>query len=94
MLNRRKIMDKIQALQVFARTVETGSLTKAADQLNLHISVVSKSLKFLETQLGFKLLNRTTRRLSLTCEGEAFYEKAVSLLAELENTFQDLSGAA
>lgn len=87
-------MDKIQALQVFARTVETGSLTKAADQLNLHISVLSKALKYLEKQLGFKLLNRTTRRLSLTAEGEAFYEKAVFLLNELENTFQDLSGVA
>lgn len=87
-------MDRIQALQIFARTVESGSFTKAADQLNLHISVVSKGIKYLETQLGSRLLNRTTRKLALTAEGEVFYEKCQSLLAELENTFHDLSGSA
>ncbi|TCT16475.1 LysR family transcriptional regulator [Bibersteinia trehalosi] len=87
-------MDRIQALQIFARTVESGSFTKAADQLNLHISVVSKGIKYLETQLGSRLLNRTTRKLALTAEGEVFYEKCQTLLAELENTFQDLSGSA
>lgn len=87
-------MDRIQALQIFARTVESGSFTKAADQLNLHISVVSKGIKYLENQLGSRLLNRTTRKIALTAEGEAFYEKCQRLLAELENTFQDLSGSA
>lgn len=87
-------MDRIQALQIFACTVESGSFTKAADQLNLHISVVSKGIKYLETQLGSRLLNRTTRKLALTAEGEVFYEKCQVLLAELENTFQDLSGSA
>ncbi|WP_018652522.1 LysR family transcriptional regulator [Actinobacillus capsulatus] len=87
-------MDRIQTLQVFIHVVETGSFSKAADQLNLHVSAVSKAVKYLENQLGLRLLNRTTRSLKLTAEGEAFYEKAQFLLAELEETFQDLSGVS
>ncbi|ABR75011.1 LysR family transcriptional regulator [Actinobacillus succinogenes] len=87
-------MDRIQTLQVFAHVVESGSFSKAADQLNLHVSAVSKAVKYLENQLGSRLLNRTTRSLKLTAEGEAFYEKAQFLLAELEETFQDLSGVS
>lgn len=87
-------MDRIQTLQVFTHVVETGSFSKAADQLNLHVSAVSKAVKYLENQLGLRLLNRTTRSLKLTAEGEAFYEKAQFLLAELEETFQDLSGVS
>lgn len=84
-------MDKIQSLQIFVAIVESGSLGKAAEQLNLHLSVVSRSLKNLEIHLGTKLLNRTTRRLSLTAEGEIFYNKCLILLDELEQTFQGLS---
>ncbi|WGE65685.1 LysR family transcriptional regulator [Actinobacillus equuli] len=87
-------MDRIQTLQVFTHVVETGSFSKAADQLNLHVSAVSKAVKYLENQLGLRLLNSTTRSLKLTAEGEAFYEKAQFLLAELEETFQDLSGVS
>ncbi|WGE89694.1 LysR family transcriptional regulator [Actinobacillus arthritidis] len=87
-------MDRIQTLQVFTHVVETGSFSKAADQLNLHVSAVSKAVKYLENQLGLRLLNRTTRSLKLTTEGDAFYEKAQFLLAELEETFQDLSGVS
>lgn len=84
-------MDKIQSLQIFVAIVESGSLGKAAEQLNLHLSIVSRSLKNLEIHLGTKLLNRTTRRLSLTAEGEIFYNKCLILLDELEQTFQGLS---
>ncbi|QIW16513.1 LysR family transcriptional regulator [Pasteurellaceae bacterium RH1A] len=87
-------MDRIQALQIYARVVETGSFTQSADQLNLHVSAVSKAVKYLETQLGSRLLNRTTRKIALTAEGEVFYEKCQNLLAELEQTFNDLSGSA
>lgn len=87
-------MDRIQTLQVFSHVVETGSFSKAADQLNLHVSAVSKAVKYLENQLGSRLLNRTTRSLKLTAEGEVFYEKAQFLLTELEETFQDLSSVS
>lgn len=87
-------MDRIQTLQIYARVVESGSFSKAAEQLDVHVSVVSKAVKYLENQLGSRLLNRTTRKIALTAEGEQFYEKCVSLLAELENTFNDLSGSA
>ncbi|VEG13027.1 LysR family transcriptional regulator [Moraxella cuniculi] len=87
-------MDRIQSLQIYVLVVETGSFTKCAEQLNLHVSVVSKAIKYLEHQLGTRLLNRTTRKISLTAEGEAFYEKSQSLLAELADTFHDLSSAS
>lgn len=87
-------MDRIQSLQIYVLVVETGSFTKCAEQLNLHVSVVSKAIKYLEHQLGTRLLNRTTRKISLTAEGEAFYEKSQNLLTELENTFHDLSSAS
>ena len=86
-------MNKIQALEIFIVIVEAGSFTKAAEQLNLHTSQVSKALKFLETNLGIKLINRTTRKLILTAEGELFYAKAVNLLCEFEKTFNNLSSA-
>lgn len=87
-------MDRIQTLQVFSHVVETGSFSKAADQLNLHVSAVSKAVKYLENQLGSRLLNRTARSLKLTAEGEVFYEKVQFLLTELEETFQDLSSVS
>lgn len=87
-------MDRVQILQVYVQVVNSGSFSKAAESLNLHVSAVSKAVKYLENQLGSRLLNRTTRTLALTGEGEAFYEEAQSLLARLESTFNDLSGSA
>ncbi|WP_373768032.1 LysR family transcriptional regulator [Glaesserella sp.] len=87
-------MDKIQSLKIFVGVVETGSFSQCAELMNVHVSVVSKAIKFLETQLGSRLINRTTRSLAVTAEGERLYEKSVSLLADLEDTFQDLSGSA
>lgn len=87
-------MDRIQALQIYTHVVESGSFTQAADRLNLHVSAVSKAVKYLENQVGSRLLNRSTRKIALTSEGEAFYEKCQNLLIDLEQTFNDLSGSA
>jgi DNA-binding transcriptional LysR family regulator len=77
-------MDRFAALTAFARVVETGSFARAADRLNVSISSVSRQVAELEAHLGARLINRTTRRLSLTESGQVFYERCVQLLADLE----------
>lgn len=77
-------MDRFHAMAVFAKVVEQGSFARAADRLDLSTSAVSRHLADLESHLGVRLLNRTTRRLSLTESGQAFHERVVQLLADLE----------
>lgn len=76
-------MDRFQALDTFAKVVELGSFARAADRLELSTSAISRQVAELEAQLGVRLLNRTTRRLSLTEAGQAYYERCVQLLADL-----------
>jgi LysR family transcriptional regulator, regulator for bpeEF and oprC len=78
-------MDHILALRAFLRISETGAFGRAADQLNLPRSTVSKLIQDLENHLGVRLVQRTTRSVSVTAEGAAYYERAVRLLAELEH---------
>jgi DNA-binding transcriptional LysR family regulator len=77
-------MDKLTGMAVFARVVEAQSFTAAATQLGMSKSAVSKALSGLEDRLGARLLNRTTRRLSLTEVGRAYYERSARILAEAE----------
>ena len=70
-------------MDIFVHVVESGSFIRAAEQLQMHRPAVSKALQQLEEELGVKLLHRTTRRLSLTSEGEAFYQRAKVLLGEM-----------
>jgi DNA-binding transcriptional LysR family regulator len=77
--------DRLQALAVFVRVGESGSFTRAADDLNLSQPSVSRIVGDLEARLGVKLLLRTTRRLTLTAAGAAFLERARDVLADLEN---------
>ncbi len=77
-------MDRFLALTVFAKVVEQGSFARAADRLEMSTSAVSRRVGELEAHLDVRLLNRTTRRLSLTESGQAFYERCVQLLADLE----------
>jgi len=77
-------MDRFQALTAFARVVETGSFARAAERLGVSVSSVSRLVADLEAHLDVRLLNRTTRRLSLTESGQAFFERCVQLLADLE----------
>lgn len=72
-------MNNLRHMSVFARIVESGSISAAAEALELSKSVVSQHLKTLETDLGVPLLKRTTRRQTLTPAGEAFYAKCQQL---------------
>lgn len=77
-------MDKLSRMAVFARVVEAKSFSSAALQLKTSKSAVSKQLARLEAELGARLLNRTTRQMSLTEVGAAFYEHCARMLAEAE----------
>lgn len=88
------MLDRFAALTVFARVVEQGSFTRAADRLGVSASAVSRQVAELEAHLGVRLLNRTTRTLSLTESGQAFLERAVQLLADLEEAEAAVSAAA
>jgi DNA-binding transcriptional LysR family regulator len=76
-------MDQLLAIRVFARVVEAGTFTKAADSLQMPNATVTKLIQSLESHLGVKLLQRTTRRVSVTPDGAAYYEKTGRLLKEL-----------
>ena len=77
-------MDNLSGLVVFAQVVEARSFTGAARRLGVSKASVSKQLSRLEERLGARLLNRTTRRLSLTEVGAAFYERCARIVAEAE----------
>jgi DNA-binding transcriptional LysR family regulator len=76
-------MDQLLAMRVFARVVEAGTFTKAADSLHMPNATVTKLIQSLESHLGVKLLQRTTRRVSVTPDGAIYYEKSGRLLKEL-----------
>lgn len=78
-------------MQVFLRVVEAGSFSEAARLLRMTPSTVSKLVSRIEARLGIRLLERSTRRLSLTAEGQIYYEKSLALLAELDDIESDLS---
>lgn len=73
-------------MQVFTRVVDANSFTRAADSLGLPRTTVTTTVQNLENLLQVRLLNRTTRRLSLTPDGAAYYERCVRILADLEET--------
>jgi DNA-binding transcriptional LysR family regulator len=87
-------VDRFQALRVFTQVVESGSFSGAADKLDLSTTAASRHVAELEAHLQTRLLNRTTRRVSLTESGRAFYERAVQLLADLDEAEQEASRAA
>lgn len=87
-------MDRFQSLTAFAKVVETGSFARAADRLDFSVSAVSRQVADLEAHLGVRLLNRTTRRLSLTESGRAFHERCVQLLADLDEAEEEVTAAA
>lgn len=79
------IMNNLGDLEVFARMVSAGSMSAAGRELGLSPAVVSKRLRRLEDRLGTRLMNRTTRQISLTEAGQGFYERVVAILAGLED---------
>jgi len=76
--------DSLLDMRIFVRVVEAGSLSGAARALNLSLAVVSRKLARIEERLGVRLLNRTTRALSLTEEGQRFHVRCVRILADIE----------
>lgn len=86
-------MDQLLALKVFVRIAETNGFARAADSMNIPRPTVTKLVQDLEQHLGAKLLQRTTRRVSVTAEGSAYYERAKRLIAELEDMDQLASRA-
>lgn len=76
-------MDQLSAMRAFVRVVETGTFTRAADLLDMPKPTVTKLIQQLEAHLRAKLLNRTTRRVTVTMDGAAYYERALRLLDEL-----------
>ncbi|AWK88706.1 LysR family transcriptional regulator [Azospirillum thermophilum] len=81
-------MDRLDDMLAFIKVVDTKSFTAAAERLNLSKSVVSRRIGELENRLGARLLNRTTRKLSLTEVGQAFYERCTRILADLDEAEQ------
>ena len=79
-------MDRLQAMEVFVAVVDTGGFTRAADVLHIPKATVTTLVKKLESHLGAKLLNRTTRTVTVTADGAAYYERCVSILGEIEET--------
>ncbi|MCK9911793.1 LysR family transcriptional regulator, partial [Microbacteriaceae bacterium K1510] len=84
-------MDKLDAMNAFARVVATGSYAEAARRPGLTRSAVSKAVMELEQLLGARLLDRTTRRVTPTEAGTAYYERCVSILADVEETELQIS---
>ena len=87
-------MDRFHAITAFAKVVETGSFARAAERLGVSVSSVSRQVTELEAHLDARLLNRTTRRLSLTETGRAFHERSVQLLADLEEAEESAGAGA
>lgn len=79
-------------LQLFVSVVENGSFSRAAEQLGIATSVVSRAVKKLETRLGVPLLTRTTRQLKLTREGERYFYRVQKLLQEMQLAEEELRG--
>jgi len=81
-------MDTLLSLRIYLQIAEERSLTKAADRLGISRALASKHLKYLETELGALLVNRTTRRLSLTEAGQSFYERCAQAVADIEEAMR------
>jgi DNA-binding transcriptional LysR family regulator len=86
-------MDRLAAMQAFVQVVEAGSFVRAAEKLGASTSSTSRLIADLEAHLGARLLNRTTRKLSLTETGQAYYERCVQLLADIDEA-ETTAGAA
>jgi len=86
-------MDRMAGMAVFTKVVSAGSFSAAARELELSQASVTKQIKELESWLGARLLNRTTRRLSLTEVSTGFYERAVRILDTVEEARSAAGGS-
>lgn len=85
------MLDKLQAMALFVRVVETGGIARAAEALAIPRATATTLIQRLEAALGVKLLNRTTRRVSVTPDGAAYYARAAAILAEVREAEEALS---
>jgi DNA-binding transcriptional LysR family regulator len=88
------ILEKTTGLVAFVRTVESGSFSAASRLVGSSQSAISKSVAALERRLGVKLIQRSTRTLNLTTEGQAYYERVAPLLRAIEDAEDVVQGAA
>ena len=86
-------MDRFDSMRLFARIVERRSFTMAAQDLDLPRSTVTEGVKQMEARLGVRLLQRTTRQVSPTLDGEAYYRRCLAILADIEEAEAAFSGA-
>jgi DNA-binding transcriptional LysR family regulator len=86
-------MNRLIEMETFVRVVDAGSISGAAERMNTAKSAVSRRLAGLEERLGVRLLNRTTRRLSLTEAGSAFYDRCAEILADVADAEQTVADA-
>ena len=87
-------MDRFDGMRAFVRVVEAGSFTKAAETLGMSRTTVTQLVQQLEAHLRLRLLNRTTRKVNVTQDGAAYYERVVRLLADLHDIENQLPGAS
>jgi LysR family transcriptional regulator for bpeEF and oprC len=90
---KEEIMNKLLAMEIFVHVVDAGGFTRAAEQLQIPKATVSTLLQKLEATLGAKLLNRTTRQISVTADGAAYYERCLRILAEVRDSEEALSSS-
>lgn len=87
-------MDRFESLRLFTRVVELGSFSQAAAALDIPRATATHAIKALEARLGARLLERTTRHVRTTADGQAFYERSLRVLAELESAESSLQQVA
>src|SRR6266700_7463219 len=85
-------MDRLTSLTAFVRVVDSGGFSAAGRRLNMSTTMVSNHVQALEDRLGARLLHRTTRKVSLTEVGKAYYDRCVQILADIEQA-DDIAGA-
>ena len=85
-------MDRLTSLTAFVRVVDSGGFSAAARRLEMSTTMVSNHVQSLEDRLGARLLQRTTRKVSLTEVGKAYYDRCVQILADIEQA-DDIAGA-
>jgi DNA-binding transcriptional LysR family regulator len=85
-------MDKLRSMQVFVKVVELGSFRQAADALDMSSVMIGKYIRGLETELGTTLIERTTRRLSVSDAGNAFYEEARLAIDQVRKAYEAVEG--
>ena len=81
-------MDRLTTLTAFVQVVDNGGFSAAARRLNISVTMVSNHIQSLEDRLGVRLLNRTTRKVSLTDVGKAYYDRCIQILSDLEEADQ------